>query len=1526
MCGPWHVSVGGASWPLPIGASCLYWHGKKCVPTPRIRDVFSGWGCWPPHQEIQLQLSVEELTKYLDPRYGRDKRLIEMHDVCPTTLHSYSNALEPCPCGCRTSAFSEASLSQRGLRGFCVHSSHTNQPRFLHPLEHAALLGVPLTMDFSAELREANSLLGLVASPIQGAWIFAQLIQGAAKAISNLAFIQPTKVLEAYKQEITRQVKTFINDEETGPFLFTIDSNEGATLRLMSPTTSTIANLVDAERISLGWGDFARVGEGGLLLPGELRLVEAARAPISLEHRTKRQRALTPVGRIVIAIVHLDRFLVEMINAGDFMFTALHKLGIYNVSWLIDEDGKVYGSDLKVWSSMRLYTMCLSASRTFALCWSRLISVLLVMSSSSRRASASPCSFKPCNHWPPLVPHTPLEHLWFFDLGGLRMVIHLLGAGLGCWIAGINPMAKFSGQLPMKRIGSFFMANKKLMDFIGLFSMDFGRLILVLFTRASLFYLSFWGRSLYVCDQCDGFINVTLSPAERWLLPTCARSWEWSVSFRRWPSTSCTSGFEHMMLSRIELQVEDNRRPSTNWPTFFFPKEYQRTSAQNVPMRLFTLWVLLLFRKPWDHAIRGKYSKPRHPSPTRCSSLSRPMSWVTILPSELMNVMALKIVQRSKGVNPPNPSAPLHCALTLLWCSSSMELSEDSMGNEIFQLPIEKVVPDATGIAVCDHHQAAPYLDSSKNLSCEPLALLIINEMSTNDLGYSSATSIQFPAHFAATKEPMLLSGMLVQLGDTDICRVQPTGAMKDEEILDTSVLKIVIYRDEIQDQWREMVNAPIRFLVQMIPKFQLCRAFNCTDCKFFHAPVEESSSSVIHEVWGRRFQGSNSQVTKPEQATQYQAFLRVSQSALMEIISVSVPGIYLEPRSQDTNGSSSAFSVIWIQDTSRDEALHRLKMTAGGLSLARFRSRFGVRVLAVNEEKAHRLLKPDMDYVKLQIQQVWKAHPLPFGLQKSSMQRVLKEWKWEAKALQPLKGSAHGGSWEIGSSAPPPATVLQAFNQDVLLTLIRDRSQVKEDKPVVVPRKTIKFLKDNPGSEPSSKQSPPQDPWLLSDPWAKFTGTAANTHVAGAAPRLEEVKKQLKTDVQDFVHKELASSSTSLGEAQQAANARRFEALETDMKEMKSHNQKVTAWFQEANSRMTSSEQQMQVMASALENQQKDLHAVRSEVQQSFETTQSSVQSALHHMKHELATDLGTTLQDRLDKFSTSFEAMMAKKSRTEWLFQRGSPRRLGGSPLSTFKSLSGCFLRWIWCLLILVGGASGIHLAPTRSSSPTFEPWAFGLQQDVPMGDSALFHAVTWRIGEARHPGPLDFGHRGPGLLPCSLWLLQSDCASSEGDWGSGPWSWGLVLFWNSTLSSDSPNMCLPASTFGLPTTSFLTSPTWCGCGFSHFFNLGWDMEWSSCHLGLQGTSNPPSLATWTFWKWSHLCLKTHDWATPFFGGCHLWVSSWSNLPCCTCSEPMYPGLSLQRNPDRPQRSSHHYGGLQYGIPWLSGFWSVA
>lgn len=106
-----------------------------------IRDVMSHWQCLEAHEHLQLSLRQDELDAYANKDYGSDPRQLRPQDIANTLLHSYSVALQACPCGCRSSAFSQRSLEDKGLRGYYVTDGMGRQ-RYLHPREAAHLLGI----------------------------------------------------------------------------------------------------------------------------------------------------------------------------------------------------------------------------------------------------------------------------------------------------------------------------------------------------------------------------------------------------------------------------------------------------------------------------------------------------------------------------------------------------------------------------------------------------------------------------------------------------------------------------------------------------------------------------------------------------------------------------------------------------------------------------------------------------------------------------------------------------------------------------------------------------------------------------------------------------------------------------------------------------------------------------------------------------------------------------------------------------------------------------------------------------------------------------------------------------------------------------------------------------------------------------------------------------------------------------------------------------------------------------------------
>ena len=176
-------------------------------PRPVISNVMPELPLWAEHEERQLAWTDEETAKMLNPAYGTDARFLSMHDTAPTALHSWGNALGPCPCGCRSQGFSEARLQSGGLRGVGVQSAALQRPRFLHPAEAGLLNSLPLTFKLPADMRAGLCLVGLLSAPLQSMWIYSQVLHWAETGLSGSSCILPRDELERFQRELVAQAR-----------------------------------------------------------------------------------------------------------------------------------------------------------------------------------------------------------------------------------------------------------------------------------------------------------------------------------------------------------------------------------------------------------------------------------------------------------------------------------------------------------------------------------------------------------------------------------------------------------------------------------------------------------------------------------------------------------------------------------------------------------------------------------------------------------------------------------------------------------------------------------------------------------------------------------------------------------------------------------------------------------------------------------------------------------------------------------------------------------------------------------------------------------------------------------------------------------------------------------------------------------------------------------------------------------------------------------------------------------------------
>ena len=262
---------------------------------------------------------------------------------------------------------------------------------------------------------------------------------------------------------------------------------------------------------------------------------------------------------------------------------------------------------------------------------------------------------------------------------------------------------------------------------------------------------------------------------------------------------------------------------------------------------------------------------------------------------------------------------------------------------------------------------------------------------------------------------------------------------------------KFTAFRDELELPWETFITSPVKHLLALMVPLQLCRGKKCgSDCPYFHAPLEEDLESTVQDVWARRFQKLEGAVCDAKVADTYQVFFRIPESALKIALSIGLIGVYIEPRLADGKGTHPDYAVVWLAGVARNEAAHQVRTYACSINLVRLKARYGVRIRVSDEKDAYEKLRPDFAFRPSTC-----CHQVPIAPNST--------WNTACHYHQTLGAVGVGrpnlfsqprdpfleGPWEVGSDSPPPKAVLYGFNQDVMITEIRQRAPQKQVQSV---------------------------------------------------------------------------------------------------------------------------------------------------------------------------------------------------------------------------------------------------------------------------------------------------------------------------------------------------------------------------------------------------------------------------------------------------------------------------------------------
>ena len=1195
-----------------------------------IASIMPGWGIWNGDHEMELQLTVEELKAYSDRRHGDDKRLLDLQDMGPTFLHSYSTALEPCPCGCRQQGFSPGNLATRGLRGCFIVSRLHGQPRYLHPAELGALMGFPPAVIYGPSARADNCLLGQSASPLQAQWIFSYLLSQLEGISSTCAFERATTLLAQTKRQLVRN-HFRIWSQESIPRVLTLKTPDGHEAKVLTAGTTTVAQLIHAETFTLQFGEMMHIYDGPCQLPAHQHLLDhGLHGTYSIVIQST-STSPAPECQFMVGLTHQGQLHVIFVDAGSFLFEALNKEGILDVKHCSDASGRFFGLDFRFWGSIMLHTVSadhtldedipmafgLSSSATNLsglndrMMWSAMISLC--------GSVQSPYDEPPLLIPPALASCILAQSETKVQREALKLLFQCGNGSVYCFFAAQNHWALLCGTLEGQHLTwTYFdgfrssllsQADGLAWALSNLWGLDF----------CPVEPFSLLPQTLESSCGTEAIMHLCLilGLSGHFTIEDETRMHEWLVHHQSPKSAFTANGRPTKEVAdKLSKLLLDKGVPADVVD--------QRVSDAVKVLGNPSISEALQTSNPWA-ALKGLASRPN----TR-------FRWVQT--DELKAHIDTQAKKKHGAAVPGAKQKKQTHKKTGVQIIDPETLSlipdtfVDADGDEIGQLDFSEVTADATGLAFASLQQAKPFIEDAKTLSSTTLGLLIPAEVPKEFWGDAEMEHIRFPALCTVTQEPMLISGTLLNLSDGTIARKEHS--CPDIPTLPTSIIKIQLFQDEVAVDWSVITSGPIRAILQMAPILKLCAGKQCgRDCAHFHAPVGDSLPGMILDLWGRAFHNQNGKVTKPELASLYQVMIRVPEVALDTVIRTTVKGLYLEPRDAQIKGPHPQYGVVWINGIDRDQALHLLRTSSHGLALARLGQRYGIRIPKQQEKEAHKELKPNDEYIAVAVKQVYSLYPLPHGLSRAQLSKVLVSWKWLARPLQPSRGTIHGQTWLVGSETAPPQPVLHAFDQDVLITLQKDATPQEARHNLIASQRTRKFLKE--GHQPQ-QNIVNGDPWTSGqDPWNNWKGTNASSSSAPQPSRFE----QLQQTIQDEVKKQVQTPPPGLGTNDEV------KGMQVSIAELQAQGKQFQSWFKEAGSRMQQTEGQLKSLQSVVETQGRQVQQQISEIQSEVDNRTQILQSSLQGSIAAMSSDLDHKLTSQFDRF----EALLAKNRRTE-------------------------------------------------------------------------------------------------------------------------------------------------------------------------------------------------------------------------------------------------------------------------------------
>ncbi len=407
-----------------------------------------------------------------------------------------------------------------------------------------------------------------------------------------------------------------------------------------------------------------------------------------------------------------------------------------------------------------------------------------------------------------------------------------------------------------------------------------------------------------------------------------------------------------------------------------------------------------------------------------------------------------------------------------------------SEGKQLARVSVSSLGPATEGVAVATILEVDQFLRNGAVVSPEALGIFVINTQDLQCLTDLQWSQCRIAMKCATNGEPMLVQGVLVQLGEKMVIQAKQKHALEVGDV-QASCAKITIYRDVFTHDWQEFLKAPVRFVLNALAPLQQCDQTEGCSCPKWQRDKNSSVRDPVFDVWRRQWMNLSFHQTTPQSADAFSVNVRFDKKVETQVFSLSgTGGLFVEPRSLDGKSPVDDYNVIWLPRVTMPEVQHLRQTMPTICGIVRMGSRLGVRVATADAAQVAKELRPDTIALNGGQKVEYEVGPIPFGMDRAALASMCSNWGWKIKPVNPVRsvGEGLGMIWIVQAVTEPPSNVLCTKQGDVVVNKAQGKP-VAQQIPMapVASSKTVELcsVAEKPGEGKV-------DPLVRNDPWAK--------------------------------------------------------------------------------------------------------------------------------------------------------------------------------------------------------------------------------------------------------------------------------------------------------------------------------------------------------------------------------------------------------------------------------------------------------